>query len=271
MGALAIFQSNGVPPARRALIDLNEKIDRRADELVALQAGRRRLKDQLELVDGAKRELEAEVAKDSRALVDSVKNSLNWALSAFGGQKASRIADSIQASRLQIEIGDRAATEIDSEIERLKVELDVLRAEKQHHVKAVLVEVAAGYRSDVNAIVDDLRQMLTVLGSLDKLTAAPSGEYSPGRRLVVEIPSVGGMAAQTIVAPLSAVEKAMGVWSEFALELDADPMATISSLEFPHVTGDEDAGRIVYAELSASERHRVDVLAANTHHQGVKS
>ena len=68
-------------------------------------------------------------------------------------------------------------------------------------------------------------------------------------------------------APNAAIESAKAVWSEFALELDADPLATVASLEFPNVTGDEDSGRIVYAELTAAERRRVDSIASNTHHK----
>jgi hypothetical protein len=273
VNALALFQgkSNGVPAARRGLIDLLDVIDRRSDELETLKAGRRRLADQLELVDSAKRELEASIAQESRTLVDHVKHSVDWALSGFGGPRATKISESLAASRLQTQIGDKAASELDAEIAHLEVELGELRAEKPHHVKAVLVEVAAGYRSDLQGIADDLRQSLAILGGLDKLIAAPTGDFAPGRRLVVELPSVGGMAAQTIVAPDSAVTNAMGIWSEFSLELDADAMASVSSLDFPNVSGHEDDGRIVYAELSASERHRVDVLAAHTHHQaGVK-
>jgi hypothetical protein len=274
MGALAIFKNggNGVPAARRGLIDLVEKIDRRSDELVKLQAGRRRLQDQLELVDGAKRELEAEVAKNSRALVDSVKNSLNWALSTFGGQKASRIAEGLAASSLQHEIATKTAGELDSEIERLEAELEALRAQKPAAIHAVMVEVASGYRSDLRDLASEMRGLITVLVALDQITAEPNGEFAPGRRVVVEIPSVGGMAAQTVAAPIAAVARAKEIWSEFALELDSDEMSTIESLRFPEVSGEEDSGRIIYSDLSPQERSRVDRLASQTHYhhtQGV--
>jgi hypothetical protein len=264
--------SNGVPPARRSLIDLNEKIERRADELVALQAGRRRLQDELELVDGARNELESIVAQESHTLVDRIKSATDWALSACGGSRATRISESLAASRLQATIGARAASEIDAEIEKLKAELAALCAEKPAAINAVLVESAQGYRSDLASVVDDLRQVLSILAALDAITAVPTGDYVPaGRRLVVEIPSVGGQAAQTVVAPHSAIDRAKGIWSELALELDADPLAAISSLEFPHVTGDEDSGKIIYSDLSPQERSRVDILASQTHHtHGVK-
>jgi hypothetical protein len=273
MGALAIFQgkSNGVPAARKGLVDLVEKIGQQADELVTLTAGRRRLQDQLEIVDGARNELESIVAQESHSLVDRIKSATDWALSACGGPRATRISESLAASRLQKNIGDRAAVELDAEIEKLKVELEALHAEKPAAIHAVLVEAASGYRADLASIADDLRQTLSILAALDAITLAPTGDWVPQRRVVVELPNVGGQAAQAVVAPHSAIERAKAIWSEFALELDADPIASVSSLEFPHVTGAEDDGRIVYAELSASERHRVDVLAAHTHHQaGVK-
>jgi hypothetical protein len=275
MNALALFQgkSNGIPGARRGLIDLIDEIDRRSVELETLKAGRRRLQDQLELVDSAKHELEAEIAKDSRALVDSVKHSLNWALSAFGGPRATKIAESLAASRLQIAIGDKAASELDAEIERLTGDLEALQAQKPAHIRAVLVEVAAGYRSDLQDIASEMRGLLTVLSALDQLTAAPNGDFVPGRRVTVELPSVGGMVAQTIAAPIAAVARAKEVWNSFALELDSDPMSTIESLRFPEVSGHEDDGQIVYADMSEQERRRADSLAAHTHHHkaGVKS
>jgi hypothetical protein len=265
MGALTLFKTNngnGVPASRRALVDLMDEIARRSAELEKLQAGRRRLQDQLELVDGAKHELEAEIAKDSRALVDSVKHSVSWALSAFGGPRATKIAESLAASRLQIAIGDKAAVELDSEIARLGAELDALRAQKPAHIRSVMIEAAAGYRSDLTEIADDLRQVLAILGALDKLTAAPTGEFSPDRRIVVQLPAIGGLAEQVVVAPHSAIEKAKAVWARFATELDADAMASVSSLEFSHVAGSEDDGRILYTEFTATERRRVDSLAS---------
>jgi hypothetical protein len=274
MGALSLFKPNstGAPAARKGLVDLNDKIDRRADELVRIQAGRRRLADQLELVDGARNELESLIAQDAHTLIDRIKGSVDWCLSGLGGPRATKISESLAASRLQKTIGDRAATELDAEISRLKAELEALHAEKPHHVKAVLIEVAAGYRSDLKDIASEMRGLLTILSALDRLTASQTGDFVPGRRVVVEIPAVGGMAPQTVATPISAVDKAMGLWSEYALELDADPLAKIETLRFPEVTGEEDDGRIIYSDLSPQERSRVDRLASQTHYhhtQGV--
>jgi hypothetical protein len=270
MGALTLFKSNsnGVPAARRGLIDLVEKIDRRADELVTLTAGRRRLQDQLEIVDGARNELESIVAQESHSLVDRIKSATDWALSACGGPRATRISESLAASRLQKNIGDRAAVELDAEIEKLKVELEALHAQKPAAIHAVMVESAQGYRADLASIADDLRQTLSILAALDAITSAPSGDWVPQRRIVVELPSIGGQAAQAVVAPHSAIERARAIWSEFEIELDADAMSTIASLNFPHVTGSEDDGKILYTEYTATERRRQDVLAS--HNQGVK-
>jgi hypothetical protein len=270
MGALAIFKNggNGVPASRRGLIDLVDLIDRRSDDLVKLQAGRRRLQDELELVDGARNELESIVAQESHTLVDRIKSATDWALSACGGPRATRISESLAASRLQKTIGDRAAVELDAEISSLTVELETLHAQKPAAIHACMVESAQGYRADLASIADDLRQTLSILAALDAITSAPSGDWVPQRRVVVELPNVGGMAAQAVVAPHSAIERATAIWSGFALELDADPMATIASLEFPHVSGDEDDGKILYTEYTATERRRQDVLASHTH--GVK-
>jgi archaellum component FlaC len=266
MGALALFTGSGVPPARRALSDLLDKTAAVASDLERLKAGRRRLVDQLELVDGAKHELESLIAQDSRSIVDRVKNSVDWALSGFGGARARRLAESLAASRLQNEIGSKAAVELDAEIERLSAELEALRAEKPSLVRAVLVEVASCYRDDLNAIADELRQVLSTLGGLDKFTSAPTGDWVPNRRVVVTIPSVGGVPETVIVAPNSAVDRAEAIWRDFAADLDADPFATVESLQFPSVRGDEDDGRVVYSELSRGERLAIDLA----HASGVK-
>jgi hypothetical protein len=273
MNGLALFQgkSNALPAARRGLSDLLDTIGRRSAELERLHVGHRRLRDELDKVDTARSELAGLIHQESRTLLDRIKDGLDMGLAGFGGPRASRIAEGLAASRLQHEIATKTAGDLDSEIERLKVELQSLHEQKPAAIHAVMVEVASGYRADLASIADDLRQTLSILAALDEITLAPTGDWSPQRRIVVELPNIGGQAAQAVVAPHSAIETAKEIWRVFAAELESNPLHTIGSLEFPHVSGDEDDGRIVYSELSESERRRVDVLAAQTHHhQGVK-
>ena len=103
-----------------------------------------------------------------------------------------------------------------------------------------------------------MRQLMVILSSLDKFTAVPDGEYRPDRRITVTIPAFGGLREQAVIAPTTATAKARNIWSAFAAELDKDPLATVEHLEFPHVVGDEDVGKVVYSDLAPSERAAVD-------------
>ena len=89
MGALVLFTGgNGVPAARRTLADLQDRIERMSADLERLQAGRRRLQDQLEIVDSARNELASLVSQDSRTLLDRIREGLDWGLAGFGGPRA---------------------------------------------------------------------------------------------------------------------------------------------------------------------------------------
>jgi hypothetical protein len=266
MSALTLIRGN--VPARRSLCDLNEKIARRSTDLERLRAGRRKLAEQLEVVQGAKHELAALVDADAHTIIERIKSGIDHALHGVGGRRAQDLAASLAASSIQNQVGEKASAELDSQIVALESEIETIRAQKPAAIRSVLVEVASGYRSDLNAIADDLRQTMTILAGLDKITDAPTGEFAPDRRVVVTLPAIGGVPETVVVAPASTIERAQNIWLEFAAELDAAPLATVESLVFPHVRGDEDSGKTVYHEYSETERRHIDALAAQTH--GVK-
>jgi hypothetical protein len=133
-----------------------------------------------------------------------------------------------------------------------------LRASKQDAVKAVLSEAAAGFHADLATIADDLRQILTILAGIDRVVAVKDGSWSPSERIVVEIPGFNGVSASTCVAPQSAISEAERLWRSFANAVAIDPMAKIEDTKWPHVSGVEDAGRVVYADLSRAERQIID-------------
>jgi len=104
---------------------------------------------------------------------------------------------------------------------------------------------------------------MTVLVALDRATAASDGGWAPSQRVAVDVPAVGGMPAQPIIAPLSSIGRAQSVWAEWAADLEENPMASVDNLKFPHVTGNEDMGKVSYGDLSRVERQIIDVEHAS--------
>jgi hypothetical protein len=247
MNALTIFTpGNGVPVARRALCDLNEKIARRSADLERLRAGRRKLAEELEVVQGAQNELAALVDADAHSLIERIKSGIDHALHGVGGRRAQDLAASLAASSIQNQVGEKASAELDSQI-------------------AALVEVAEGYRADLASVADELRQLLVVLGSLDRIVVKPTGEFIPDRdrRIVVTLPAIAGVPETIVAAPASTIDRAQRIWRDFASELDSDPLATVETLVFPHVSGTEDSTTTVYADYSSAERHQIDLERAS--------
>ena len=270
MNALTILTPAGLPPARARLVDLNRRISDAERHLDTLQRGRTALASELAKAVEAKAELQSLVDNDAVRLVDRLRSGGQWLLSSFGSARARELSASLVESRLAAQVGEKALSSVGEEIAELERQVADLKQSKAQAVRAVLVEVASGYRADLNSIADEMRQLMVILSSLDKFTAVPDGEYRPDRRITVTIPAFGGLREQVVVAPTTATAKARNIWSAFAAELDKDPLATVEHLEFPHVVGDEDIGKIVYHELSPTERHQVDQAFAQGKTQGVK-
>jgi hypothetical protein len=265
MGALAIIPSTGLPPARARLVDLNKRISAAEKRLATLQSGKAALSAELGRAAEAKLELQTIVDDDALKLVDRLRSGGQWLLSSFGGNSRAReLSAALSESRIQAQVGEKALSSVGEEIAVLEREVADLRLQKPDATRAVLVEVAEGYRADVNAVADDLRQLLTILGGLDKITAKTPGDFIPDRdrRTVVTIPAVGGMGESVVVAPASAVERAQNIWLALSAALDKDALATIEHLKFPHVSGTEDSSTTVYADYSRAERHQIDLARA---------
>jgi hypothetical protein len=261
MGALALLTpGNGVPAARRALADLQAGITRRTHDLEKLRAGRRRLADELELVDGAKSELESLIAADCNTLVDRIKSSVDWALSGFGGPRATKIAASLAASQLQHQVGAKAAAELDSEIAILEADIEALRAKKPAAIRNVLLESAAGLRADYASAIDAARDSMVALAALERAT----GVERHGR-VVGQLPDFnwhGQIGEQAVTAPEPAISHAVGVWRKLAAALETDVLANAE--DFLDFDGAADVGGpevVIYERLSAVERRHVDAAA----------
>jgi hypothetical protein len=265
MSALTLIQ-NGLPPMRSALVDLNRKIVDAERHLDTLTNGRDRLRSELGRANTARNELDALVHNDAASLVGKLRSGAGWALSHFGSAKAMNLVASLAESRVQHDIGQKALSSVDEEVAVLEREIADMKMSKQDAIRAVLVEASAGYVADLAILADDLRQVLAILGGLDKVTAKPTGEWVPDRRIVVTFPAIGGVREQTVVAPASTIERAQSAWRDWAEELESNPLATVESLRFPNVIGTEDSSTTVYADYSRAERHQIDL----EHAQGVK-
>jgi hypothetical protein len=266
MGALALIPSTGLPPARQALVVLNNRISDAERRLRTLQAGKDELAKELGRAAGAKAELQSLVAYDAVRLVDRLRDGGQWLLSSFGNARARELSASLSESRIQAAVGETALASVTEEIAGLEREVSDLKAQKPDMIRAVLSESAVGFRADLASLMDDLRQTLTILSALDELTARTTGEWQPDQRVVVTLPSVGGAPEQVAVCPHSAIERAKAIWSGFAADLDSDALSNVEDLTFPHVLGNEDDGKVLYHLLSETERRQVDFRAAQGRH-----
>jgi hypothetical protein len=263
MGALTLVPSNGLPPARARLVNLTRRISDAEKRLRTLQDGKNQLAAELGRAAGAKAELQELVNFDAVRLVDRLRDGGQWLLSSFGNARARELAASLSESRIQAAVGETALASVTGEIAALEREVADLKAAKSEAVTAVLIEAADGFRADLLIAIDDLRQAMTILAGLDRVTARGDGSWSPRERIAVEIPALGTLPAQVCVAPHSMVDKAQSTLLAFAAELDSNPLADIENLKFQHVAGNEDSGKTTYAEFTSAERQMIDLERAS--------
>jgi hypothetical protein len=257
MGALIPIRP-GVPPARANLVSLNEQIADAERRLDVLRLGYRRLESELARASDAKAELASLVDADAKSLVDRLRSGGQWLLSSFGSSRARELALQLSASRFEATVGERALEAAAGEISDLERQISELKARRPDAINPVLIEVADGFRTDLLLAIDDLKNSLVILAGMDSVVARGDGSYAPDKRLVIEIPSAGGLAAQPLIAPAASIKNAESIWREFAADLARDPLADVEALKFPHVHGNEDSGNVVYSSLSRVERQIVD-------------
>lgn len=259
MNALIPFAGSGsLPPARRVLVNLNAKIDETQKRLDVLQAGKARLEGELGRAAEAKAELQNLVDDDAKSLVDRLRNGAQWMLSSFGSSRARELAAQLSASRIEASIGERALASIAEEIADLERQVSELKGRRPDAVNAVLVEVADSWRAEALVAIEDLRNSLVILSALDSVVARGDGSYSPDKRLVIDIPAVGGLPAQPLIAPAASIKAAESIWRHWAADLARDPLASVDELRFDYPNGTEDSGRIPYESLHPAERRIVD-------------
>jgi hypothetical protein len=181
MGALIPFGGGSLPHARQALVVLNNRIADAEKRLRTLQNGKDALAAELGRAAGAKAELQSLVAYDAVRLVDRLRDGGQWLLSSFGNARARELSASLSESRIQAAVGETALASVVEEISVLEREVSDLKAQKPDVVRAVMIESAGGFRSDLLTAIDDLREAMVVLAALDKITAEAMAAGSPKR------------------------------------------------------------------------------------------
>jgi hypothetical protein len=183
-------------------------------------------------------------------------------LASFGSMRAATIVAQLSESQVQAAVGEKALAKVAEEIAALEREVADLKASKADLVRAALIECAGGFRFDLQTALDHLREALVALAAMDRIVAHGDGSFTPNSRIVVEIPAIGGLQAQAVVAPEASIETAMRVWGRFAEILSDNPLASADDMKFPNVDPSADDGMISYDRLTKTERARVDQLRA---------
>jgi hypothetical protein len=265
MNALTIITRDALPPGRARLIALNRRLADADRALATLVNGRDRLRSELSRADNARNELDSMIAEDASSLVGKLRSGASWALSHFGSPRAMNLLASLSESHLQNEVGSKALAAIEAEISVAEREVADLKALRPDAILAVMKEASAGYVADLDNLADDLRQTMTILSGLDRITATPTGEWSPNQRVVVTLPSIGGLPETIVISPTSEIEKARSIWAAYAQELEHDALAKVGDhLKFPSVDPHADAGLVPYETLHPAERRIVDLENAGT-------
>jgi hypothetical protein len=267
MGALTIISPGGLPPARRALVDITRRINDARRHLDRLQSGKAALEREIGRVVEARSELQALVAADSASLVDKLRSGATWALSAITQARTHSVAERLSQSRVEASVAETALKSVAGEVGELERSISEMQASKADLVRSVLLESAGGFRSDLATAIENLREAMTVLCALDRITARSDGSYVPTKRVVVEIGALGGLPAQAVVVPEVSIVAALRVWGKYSQALGDNPLSSADEMKFPSVDPRADDGLVSYDLLSPTERNRVDQL----HAQGVKS
>jgi cell division protein FtsB len=261
--ALTLVPSTALPPARRALVALNDKIERASRHLATLSNGRDQLRAELSRASSARDALDAMVAEDASSLARKLRSGASWALSHFGSLKAMNLVAQLSESGLQRQVGEKALAEIEAEIAVAEREVSDLKSGKADLVRSALIESADGARADALVAIEHLREALVIRAGLDRITARSDGSWAPNDRIVIEIPPLGGLPAQAVVVPAGSIEKALRVWAKYSQALSENPLAPADGMQFPPVDPNADDGTILYDRMTRTERARVDQSRAS--------
>jgi hypothetical protein len=262
MGALTLVQP-GLPPGRRALVALNKRIGDAESQLERLVRGRDQLRAELSRADIAKVELDTLISEDATSLAAKLRSGASWALAHFGSARAQTLVASLSESQVQLGVGTKALAAIDAEIAVTEREVSDLKSGKADLVRLVLIESGAGFREDLATAIENLREALVGLCALDRITERSDGSFAPNDRVVVELPSVGGLPPQVVVIPEASVAAARNVWAKYSQTVADNALASADTMAFPRVHPNADDGQVEYARLSKTERALVDQNRAN--------
>jgi hypothetical protein len=258
MGALSLVPTGALPPARAQLVDITRRIVAAESQLDRLTRGRDQLRAELSRADSARSAIDAMAAEDAASLSSRLRSGASWALSHFGSLRAMSMVAQLSESGFQRQVGEKALAAIEAEIAVAERELADMKTQKQEATRATLIEAGGEFRFDVQTALEHAREALVALVALDRITSRSDGSFESYKRIVIEVPSIGGLPAQAIVIPEASVVAATNVWAKYAQTLGDSPLASADKILFPPVNPHADAGLISYDRLSATERKAVD-------------
>jgi len=230
-------------------------------ELATLQAGRGKLRGQIERANAAQAKVEEDTEAGAETIIGRIRQGVDWSLSAIVSPGALERAASVAVSEPHVEIARTALIKLDGEISRLEAKLDVLRDRKAHFVAAACREAAEGIYSDYRNAIADLHAAMVQLSGLN----VPFGGGIP-ERVVATCPDFLGLApsgvdAFPIVAQPGQIAAAVKVWQAFRQALASDPRAPVSLLEFPETDVQAPDAATEYAKRHPLERAIIDASA----------
>jgi hypothetical protein len=262
VAALTLVQP-GLPPGRRALVALNKRIGDAETQLDRLVRGRDQLRAELSRADIAKVELDTLISEDATSLAAKLRSGASWALAHFGSARAQNLVASLSESQVQLGVGTKALAAIEAEIAVSEREVSDLKAGKADLVLKVLLESGSGFREDMATAIENLREAMVGLCSLDRITSRSDGSYATHSRVVIEVPEIGGLPPQVVVIPEASVAAAQNVWAKYAETVADNALASADTMAFPVVNPHADDGVVEYSRLSKTERSMVDQNRAN--------
>jgi chromosome segregation ATPase len=180
VNALTILSPGGLPPARRALVDITRRINDARRHLDRLQSGKAALERELGRVVEAKAELQSLVAADAESLVDRLRAGASWVLSGVTQARTHSVAAQLNQSRVEASVGEAALSSVTGEIAELERQIAEMQSSKADLVRSVLLESAGGFRSDLATAIENLREAMAILCALDRITAPSDGSYTKG-------------------------------------------------------------------------------------------
>ena len=177
----------GLPPCRAALARYLSYRGQISADITRLEAGRDRLITELARADTAKAQAEEAFEAEAVTLADRVASGLDEVFSAFTGKP--KPAPDSRLTRA-------ALTKLEAELASKQALADRLQDRYLEHVHAALREKGADLAAEYARIIDELRNHICKMHSLDVACGGP-----PKRQIAASLPGFGGSTRPRQIMP----------------------------------------------------------------------